>query len=97
MMTSVPGRTTLMVAAAIPFGFILMTFEDTWMNDLADDGTGPVHVTAGLWAVFLLFFPGAMLWRFPRARTAAVAGWALALLPAAGLVAWAHSLMTTAG
>jgi hypothetical protein len=97
VVASVLGRTMWVVAAAIPFGFVLMTSEDTWMENLADDGTGPVYATAGLWAVFLLLLLGAMLWRFPRARAAAVAGWALGLLPAAGLVAWAHSLMTTAG
>ncbi|BEL08422.1 hypothetical protein Q0Z83_066130 [Actinoplanes sichuanensis] len=89
---SVFGRTMWVIAGAVPFWYMAHGAEVAWMENLTDDGTGTVYATAGLWAIFLVLFLGAMLWRFPRARTAAVAGWALSLLPAAGLAVWAYSL-----
>ncbi|MEU4155020.1 hypothetical protein [Actinoplanes sp. NPDC026670] len=90
---SVFGRTMWVVAGAIPFWYTAYASEVAWMEDLTENGTGTVFATAGLWAVFLVLFLAAMLWRFPRARTAAVAGWALSLLPAAALVVWAYSAL----
>jgi hypothetical protein len=90
---SVFGRTMWVVAGAVPFFWMMAGAEVGWMENLTDDGTGSVYLTAGVWAVFLVLFLAAMLWRFPRARMAAVAGWALSLLPAAGLAVWAHSLL----
>jgi hypothetical protein len=90
---SVFGRTMWVVAAAVPFFWTVASAEVDWMEKLTDDGTGSVYATAGMWSVLLLLFLGVMLWRFPRARAAAVAGWALSLLPAVGLVFWARSLV----
>ncbi|WP_328470952.1 hypothetical protein OHA21_05965 [Actinoplanes sp. NBC_00393] len=90
---SVFGRTLWVVAAAIPFFYLAAATENEWMESLSADGVGSLYATAGTWAFFLLAFLPVMLWRFPRARLAATAGWALSLLPAAGLYAWGHSLL----
>lgn len=89
---SVFGRTMWVLAGAIPFFYLALGNEDTWIESLGDNGTGAVYATAGLWAVFLVLFLAAMLWRFPRARIAATSGWLLSLLPASALVAWGYSL-----
>ncbi|MDI6103667.1 hypothetical protein QLQ12_34145 [Actinoplanes sp. NEAU-A12] len=91
------GRTMWVVAAAIPFSRLAAGAETEWMENLSADGVGSVYATAGIWALFLLAFLPIMLWRFPRARLAATAGWALSLLPAAGLFAWGYSLLYCSG
>ncbi|MFC4069078.1 hypothetical protein [Actinoplanes subglobosus] len=90
---SVFGRTMWVIAGAVPFFYLAAAAEVEWMENLADNGTGSVYATAGLWAIFLVLFLGAMMWRFPKARPAALAGWALSLLPAAGLAVWGYSLV----
>lgn len=93
---SVFGRTMLVVAAAVPFWFVTAGAETAWMENLNSDGTGFVLGTVYTWAPLMLLFLAAMLWRFPRARLAAAAGWTLSLLPAAGLIAlgWSYELCT---
>jgi len=81
------------LAGAIPFFYLAAAGENEWIDSLAGNGTGAVYATAGLWAIFLVLFLAAMLWRFPRARLAAAGGWLLSLLPAAGLVVWGYSLL----
>ena len=89
---SVFGRVMWVLAGAVPFFLLAYAGEDEWIESLAGDGTGALRATAGLWAIFLVLFLAAMLWRFPRARLAATGGWLLSLLPAAGLVMLAHAV-----
>jgi hypothetical protein len=85
------------LAGAIPFFYLAAGTENEWIDGLADNGTGAVFVTAGLWGIFLVLFLAAMLWRFPRGRGAAVGGWLLSLLPAGGLVFWGYSVLQCSG
>lgn len=88
---SVFGRTLWVIGAAVPYGFMVYATEVDWMEKLATNGTGTVLAVAGMWAVLLLLFLGAMLWRFPKARLAATGGWLLSLLPAVALFAWGYT------
>lgn len=90
---SVFGRTMVVLAGAIPFFYLAAAGENEWIESLSATGDGAVHVTAVLWGVFLAAFLAVMLWRFPRARMAATAGWALTLIPAVGLFLWGQTLV----
>lgn len=83
---SVFGRTVLLLLGISALFFVADAVEVPWMEGLADKGTGTLIAVAAMGAGAMLLFLTAMLRRCREARFAAAAGWALSLLPAAGLL-----------